>query len=148
LKLTGLLGYMEEALDMGAATESSALAALVRVPEIPLGSEESWREVAVVRLEVDDGDIDVILDPDCPRSMSVSELRAWAAALPAESLDHDLFVPGPVEPVKGEWSARRDVPVIAAVFNPEDQLFGVMPWYEGCEAELEMVHEQDPGPEG
>lgn len=127
---------LDAALAGAAIDDDSVIIALCRNTSVPLESADAWAPKAVVALERDEDDVDLIVEDESDNAMTVRDLQAWFGDNTDCGACH-LFVPEPWQAVDGEWNARRDVPVVGPVLNSAMSAFGVMVWYEGIEDELE-----------
>jgi hypothetical protein len=134
-----LLDFLNESISEGFATDSSPVIALCRNTKVSLDSEKAWIESPIVDVELDGDEVDLIMTSLKERKgMSVSELTDKLNSLSVKYRECSLFVCGDYEPIEGQegWTYRQDMPVITAVRNPELNIIGVMPWYDGYEKEL------------
>lgn len=142
MNIGGLLDFLNESVSEGIATDSSPVIALCRNTKVSLDSEKAWTESPIVDVELEEDEVNLLMTSSIERKgLSISELVDKLSNLSVKYRECSLFICGDYEPVEGleekeDWKYRRDSPVISVVHNPELNIVGVMPWYDGYEKEL------------
>lgn len=135
MKLRVLLGHIDEAESAREIEGGSPVFAVVRNETAAFDSTDAWYAISIVDLkaDVEDDAVDLIADAsEDATDISVANLRACAARLPAGCLGHEVFVRTlGVSDADDESGAHESAPVVEAY--ADEHGLGLMLWFEGYE---------------
>ena len=122
------------------------IVALIRNREHPVGHPESYDQVAVYDVTVDENDSEINL------LLRLPELDSVECHAPDMQLDHFLTTLRSLQPQandytlytgtwmrgEGEYGSRLDVPVVGLAFNDTTHQVAFVQWYEGIEEDYDF----------
>jgi hypothetical protein len=136
LTIEDLLAAFDEASGLSLSQPPTDVVALFRNGDAALDGDEAFKDVAIVKVERDDGDksIDLVtFDQDPGSGLSFDELREAVAALVADCAGYRVFIRGDYQEVeKGFWS-WLDSPAIAWTVNDGSTTLMLVRHFDGYE---------------